>query len=180
VDDEVMRRLMEDPRATERDWGGLFTSACTNGRRDLLARLLKAGFRVPMVVTGCQGYLLDNVEMFGMLLESGMNPDLQNWQGQTLLHLLGAGAQTDENRVKCAALLLDAGASISARDDEYRSTPLGWAARTGVKNMVEFLLGRGAATNLPDDEAWATPLSWAERLGHVEIAERLRRAGAWR
>src|SRR5437870_3077312 len=85
-----------------------------------------------------------------------------------------------ENRVKCAALLLDAGASISARDDEYRSTPLGWAARNGVKNMVEFLLGRGAATNLPDDEAWATPLSWAERLGHVEIAERLRREEAWR
>jgi len=177
-DDEVMRRVMEDPRATERDWGGLFTSACTNGRRDLLARLLRAGFRVPRVVTGCQGYLLDNVEMFGMLLESGMNPDLQNWQGQTLLHLLGGGAQTDENRVKCAALLLDAGASISARDDEYRSTPLGWAARNGVKNMVEFLMGRGAATNLPDDEAWATPLAWAERLGHVEIAERLRRDGA--
>jgi ankyrin repeat protein len=180
VDDEVMRQVMQDPRATERNWATLFTSVCTNGRRDLLARLLKAGFRVPMVVTGCQGYLLDNVEMFGMLLANGMNPDLQNWQRQTLLHSLAAGAQTDDNRVKCAALLLDAGASISARDDEYRSTPLGWAARNGVKNMVEFLLERGAATNHPDDEAWATPLSWAERLGHVEIAERLRRDGAWR
>jgi ankyrin repeat protein len=107
-----------------------------------------------------------------------MNPDLQNWQGQTLLHLLGGGAQTEKNRVTCAAMLLDAGASISVRDDEYRSTALGWAARNGVKDMVEFLLERGAATNLAGEEAWATPLSWAERQGHLEIAERLRRAGA--
>jgi len=69
-----------------------------------------------------------------MLLDSGMNPDLQNWQGQTLLLFIGAGAKTEENRVKCAAMLLDAGASISARDDEYRSTPLGWAARGGVRS----------------------------------------------
>ena len=180
ADDEVMRRVAEDPRSAERDWGSLFTSVCANGKRDLLARLLRAGFRVPMIVTGCQGYLLDDVEMFGMLLESGMNPDLQNWQGQTLLHFLGGGAQTDGNRVKGAAMLLDAGASISARDEEYRSTPLGWAARNGVKDMVEFLLERGAATNPAGDEAWATPLAWAERRGHLEIAERLRRAGARR
>ena len=34
--------------------------------------------------------------------------------------------------VQKAAILLDAGADISARDEEYRSTPLAWAARTGA------------------------------------------------
>ena len=48
-DEEMMRRVMEDPRTTERDWGSVFTPVCTNGRLDLLARLLKAGFRIPAI-----------------------------------------------------------------------------------------------------------------------------------
>ena len=175
-DDEVMQAVTEASHAADRDWGGVFTSVCTNGRRGLLARLLEAGLRVPAVLTGCQAYLLEDVEMLGMLLQSGMDPDLRNWQRQTLLHHLARGAQTEGNRVKCAAMLLDAGASISPRDEEYRSTPLGWAARAGTRDMVEFLLNRGAATHLSDDEPWATPLAWAGRHGHTEIAEKLRSA----
>ena len=72
------------------------------------------------------------------------------------------------------AILLDAGARISPKDDDYRSTPLAWAARNGLPDMVEFLLSRGAATNLPDDEPWATPLAWATRRGHHSIVELLR------
>ena len=76
----MFRRVIEDPSSAKRDWGNLFTSVCANGKRDLLVRLLTAGFRVPKFVTGCQSYLLDDVEMLGMLLASGMSPDLQNWQ----------------------------------------------------------------------------------------------------
>ena len=82
--------------------------------------------------------------------------------------------------IERARILLDAGASISARDEEYRSTPLAWAARTNMPEMVEFLLARGAPTNLPDDPPWATPLAWAERRGHAEVAEILRKHGAVR
>ena len=71
---------------------------------------------------------------------------------------------------ECAAILIDAGATISAKDHEHRSTPLAWAARNNLPDMVEFLLARGAPTNLPDDEPWATPLAWAERRGHARIA----------
>jgi ankyrin repeat protein len=78
----------------------------------------------------------------------------------------------------CAAILLDAGAAISARDEEYRSTPLAWAARNDLPDMVELLLARGAPTDLPDDEAWATPLAWALRRGHARIVELLRARGA--
>ncbi len=80
--------------------------------------------------------------------------------------------------VSNAQILLDAGATISAKDEDYRSTPLAWAARHDLPDMVELLLARGAATNLPDDEAWATPLAWANRRGHGHIAEILRAAGA--
>jgi len=137
---------------------------------------------VPKLLTGCRSYLLENTEMLQMLLASGMSPDLPNWQGQTFLHdLCGRGqrGQTSETLAR-AAILLDAGASISAREEEYRSTPLGWAARTNMPDMVAFLLGRGAPANLPDDQAWASPLAWAARRGHAEVAEILRKHGAAR
>jgi ankyrin repeat protein len=82
------------------------------------------------------------------------------------------------HRAECAAILLDAGARIDARDEAYRSTPLAWAARHDVEDMVELLLARGAKTRLADDEAWATPLAWATRRGHRRVVETLRAAGA--
>ena len=101
----------------------------------------------------------------------------------TLLHLLCSRDirnRTTAHRTECAAILLDAGASIAARDEEYGSTPLGWAARNNLPDLVKFLLARGAAVNLPDDQAWATPLAWAEKRGHAEIAAILRKHGATR
>ncbi len=85
-----------------------------------------------------------------------------------------------EGHAEAVQLLLDAGATISARDDEYRSTPLAWAARTNALPVAAFLLARNAPTNLPDDEPWATPLAWAERRGHAEMSALLRRHGAER
>jgi ankyrin repeat protein len=179
-DDEVMRRVTEDPSSAELGCGGVFTAVCTLGKRALLLRLLDAGFRVPPVLTACRGYLLEDPEMFHILLGSGMNPDLPNWQRQTFLHALCGGGKRGQTgkQLALAAMLLDAGASINAREEEYCSTPLGWAARTNMPDMVEFLLSRGAPTNLADDKPWATPLAWAERRGHAEIAEILRKHGA--
>jgi ankyrin repeat protein len=179
-DDEVIRRVTEDPSSAQRGCGGVFTAVCTRGKRELLMRLLDAGIRVPPVLTACRGYLLENTEMFRNLLESGMNPDLPNWQQQTFLHDLCRGGKRGQvgKQLALAEILLDAGASISAREEEYCSTPLGWAARTNMPDMVEFLLARGARTNFPDDEPWATPLAWAERRGHAEVAEILRKHGA--
>jgi ankyrin repeat protein len=171
-----MRRIAEDPRAA--CLGDAFTTVCTLGKRELLARLLQAGIRVPAVLTGCQGYLLEHPDMLCTLLAHGMSPDLMNWQHQTLLHLVCKGPDRTGGAVERAAILLDAGATISARDDEYRSTPLGWAARTNSVPMVEVLLARGSPTNHPDDRPWATPLAWAERRGHREIASILRAHGA--
>jgi ankyrin repeat protein len=179
-DDEVVRRAKEDPASAELGCGSVFTAVVTNGKRELLMRLLEAGIRVPPVLTACRGYLLENLEMFQILLAHGMNPDLPNWQGQTFLHDLCRGGKPGQvgEALKRAGILLDAGASISPREDEYRSTPLGWAARTNMPDMVEFLLAHGAPTNLQGDEPWSTPLAWAERRGHTEVTEILRKHGA--
>ena len=141
---------------------------------DRLARLLAAGLRMPAVHTTCQGYL-NRPDALRTLLAHGMSPDQMNWQHQTLLHHAATQDTTD-----CAAILLDAGATITARDDEYRSTPLAWAARANKPTNVEFLLSRGAPVTLPDDEPWATALAWAERRGHQPIASMLRARGATR
>jgi ankyrin repeat protein len=181
-DDEVLRRVTEDPKSAELGCGGVFTAVVTRGKRELLKRLLDAGIRVPAVVTGCQSYLLEQPDMLETLLKTrAMNPDTCNWQNQTMLHMLcgpdPAGAARELN-VRRAKMLLDAGATLSARDDEYCSTPLAWAARNNNLPMVEFLLSCGAPANLPDDKPWATPLSWATRRGHTAIVEQLQRAGA--
>ena len=180
-DDEVVRRVRADPSAADAGCGGVFTAATTLGKRDLVVRLLTAGARVPPVVTACRSYLLEDPAILRLLLAGGMNPDLPNWQRATPLHDLcgrDARGRSRPHRVECATILLGAGATISARDEEYRSTPLAWAARNNLPDMVELLLSRGAPTNLADDEPWATPLAWAIKRGHARIRDMLRAAGA--
>jgi ankyrin repeat protein len=180
-DDEVVRRVTADPREANAGCGGVFTAAATLGKRDLVVRLLNAGARVPAVAGGCRSYLLEDPEILRLLLAAGMDPDLPDWQRATHLHVLcgrDARGRPHPRRIESAIILLEAGAAISARDEEYRSTPLAWAARNDLPDMVELLLGRGAPTSLPDDEPWATPLAWAGRRGHTHIVELLRAAGA--
>ena len=183
-DDEELARVANDPTEIVRI-SASFPMVVSDGRRDRLDRLLAAGLRVPPVLTGCQGYLLRDTDMLRTLLAHGMSPDLMNWQHQTLLHLVCEGRDyrgrdRTSGAVERATILLDAGANVSARDDEYRSTPLGWAARTNALPVAAFLLARHAPTNLPDDEPWATPLAWAERRGHTGMSALLRRHGAER
>jgi ankyrin repeat protein len=179
--DEAVRRVSADPRSADAGCGGVLAAACTRGERGLLVRLLEAGARVPPVLTECRSYLWCDPDLLRLLLASGMDPDLPDWQHATPLHdLCGRDGRGRPRpfRTDCAAVLLDAGARISARDEDYRSTPLAWAARNDLPDMVELLLARGAPARLEDDEPWATPLAWASRRGHARIVERLRRAGA--
>lgn len=76
-----------------------------------------------------------------------------------------------------AALFIDHGADLHARDNDLGSTPLGSAAKFGRRAMVELLLSRGAKPSLPDDPPWARPLASATRRGHADVAENLHRTG---
>ena len=108
-------------------------------------------------------------ELTTLLFERGMNPNLAGWLGVTPLHRFAR-----EGNVDAAAVFLDHGANLHARDEEFCTTPLGYAAAAGQRRMVEFLLERGAKVSLPDDLEWATPASLATYRGHHAEARLLK------
>ena len=103
-------------------------------------------------------------EIAKLLFERGMDPSRPNWLRITPLHYFA-----ESSDVESAALFLEHGANIDAREEEWNATPLGWAAHHGHALMVEFLLRRGAKTTLPDDPPWATPLALAAHRGHEHV-----------
>jgi len=148
-DDEAVRRVAADPAAANDGCGGVLAAACTLGKRGLVARLIDAGARVPELPTPCRGYLMSEPETLQLLLANGgMDPNLPNWQRATPLHDLcgrdGRG-RANSHRVRCAELLLDAGARLDARDEDHRSTPLAWATRRGHTEVADRLRRAGAS-----------------------------------
>ena len=133
--------------------------------------LLRVGARVPPVSKWAPYYYFNHEATAAFLLEHGMDPNHMNWHRFTLLHHMAA-----EGDLSKAKLLLAHGADIDAIDDEYRSTPLGVAARRGQHAIVELLL-KGGADPLAAGAPWAVPRAWAESKGHSRIADLLRVAG---
>ena len=113
----------------------------------------------------------DNVlDMVKWLLDAGMTPNDSDWLRVTSLHRLeigdspyGSDGSVAKVHVRTMTLFIEAGADLDAKDEEYHSTPLGWAARWGRMGAAELLLERGAKTNLPDDLPWASPLAGCGR-----------------
>jgi ankyrin repeat protein len=108
-------------------------------------------------------------EITELLFQHGMDANKPNWLHITPLHSFAESGDLEN-----ATVFLEHGADLNARDEEWCSTPLGWAARCGQTRMVEFLLRKGANPRLPDDPphlAWAKPLQWAIRRGHDEIVQ---------
>ncbi len=112
-------------------------------------------------------------ELNELLFEHGLNPSQPDWLHVTPLHQFAR-----KGDIQSAALFLDHGADLGARDEDICSTPLGWAAKYGKMAMVELLLSRGAKPNVQSDPPWATPLAWATRRGYNDIVELLRQHGA--
>ena len=91
-----------------------------------------SGLAMPSMGSLFKGARARADEMLRLLLARGLSPDYSSWQNLRFLHLLcsrDVRNRTMSHRTECAGILLDAGAAISARDEEYRSTPLAWAAR---------------------------------------------------
>jgi ankyrin repeat protein len=82
----------------------------------------------------------------------------------------------DENCTGLATELLDAGASVDARD-RFGARPLSHAARNGHLQMVDLLLAHGTPINARN-LAGATALYFAAERGRVEVARRLIERGA--
>lgn len=149
-------------------WGeGILAMPAKDGDHRMIELLMEHGARVPELSKWGARYYFKHFDTAKFLLENGMDPNHMNWREFTLLHdmaFIGDG--------KKAQLLLDHGADIDAIDDEYRSTPLGYAARWGNAEVLDLLLERGADREKAG-AGWATPLAWARKNGHREIEKKL-------
>lgn len=171
--EELLRANLHWIHDDEAGWGdGVLAGPAHAGRHDVIAMLMRLGARVPPVSKWAPYYYFKHHATAAFLLEHGMDPNHMNWHRFTLLHHMAA-----EGEVGKARLLLDHGAEVDVIDDEYRSTPLGVAARRGQPAMVELLLESGADPT-GAGAPWALPLSWAVKNGHQRIADVLREAGA--
>ncbi|MGN7887528.1 ankyrin repeat domain-containing protein [Dyadobacter sp. 22481] len=103
-------------------------------------------------------------ELTEYLFQRGMNANFKNWLGITPLHRFA-----ERGDIHNAALFLEHGADIDAIDEQFCTTPLGWAAKAGKTKMVQFLLEKGANAHLPVGKPWARPRAWAERRGHNTV-----------
>jgi ankyrin repeat protein len=170
--DEAEKILRSNPHLLNVDdagWGdGILAGPARAGRHDLLSLLIRLGARVPEVSKWAPYYYFKHEATAAFLLENGMDPNHMNWHRFTLLHHMAA-----EGEIAKAKLLLGHGAEIEPIDDEYRSTPLGVAARWGQSAMVRLLLERGADPSVAG-APWAKPLRWAELKGHAEVVGMLR------
>jgi ankyrin repeat protein len=173
---KVEEMLKANPDLVKNDmafWGeGILCGPVKNQQREMVEQLMRYGARVPDVTKWGKEYYFKHYNMAKMLMERGMNPNHMTWHHVTLLHDMAWKGFIDK-----ATLLLDYGADIDPIDEEYRSTPLGMAARWGNRDMVKLLLGRGADPNKAG-APWATPLAWARKKGHADIEADLLKAGA--
>jgi hypothetical protein len=173
---DIERMLRDHPELVmdeKADWGeGLLAGPSSDGDHEMIAFLMRLGARVPPVTKWAPYYYFKHEATARFLLEQGMDANHMNWHRFTLLHHMAASGELGKARH-----LVDHGADIDAIDEEYRSTPLGVAARRGQGQLVDFLLEHGADPNLAA-APWATPLAWARKRGHGDIADRLGASGA--
>jgi ankyrin repeat protein len=113
--------------------------------------------QVDRAVMYAAGYGADDA--LRVLLAHGVSPNggnrtVKSWGGQTALHWTTYGPHAS-----AAAQLLAVGATVDARDDRWRATPLDWAlhawangydaaAREEGYKLIEQLVAAGAVVNL--------------------------------
>jgi len=151
---------------------GVLMMPAKGRNRAMLELLLLKGAQVPLMSKWARFYYFKHDDIAAFLIERGMSPHHRTWHGVTLLHDMAQSGDLAKVR-----LLLDHGAELDVVEDEYRSTPLGLAARWGKKAVVELLLSRGASATA-GGATWSTPLAWARSKGHEDIARILVAAGA--
>jgi ankyrin repeat protein len=121
--------------------------ACTNGRAEIIKRLLDAGADANTVTVDGETVLMDaartgKAEAVKLLLAHGAKVNArEELRGQSALMWAAA-----ENNVDVVNTLVEAGADINARS-KGGFTPLLFAVRAGGKGTVLSLLDRGADVN---------------------------------
>lgn len=106
-----------------------------------------------------------DIEQIQRLIEEGLNVNLADENGCTLVHLAAFN-----NKKEIVEFLFEKGANINAVDKEQR-TPLHYAVSEGHEEIVKFLLEKGANINVVDQQG-GTLLhfaTWNNKKGLVKF-----------
>jgi ankyrin repeat protein len=150
-----------------------FHDACGRGEREKIVSIVARHLEYLTDPRAMHAALKrDRVEVVQLLLDLGASPGMTDpTSGASALH-----AAASANALRSAALLLERGADVDARDRLYDSPPLGWAAYFQHGRMVELL---GASSR----DVWY--LTYTGRVGrlrevlaeHPELARVVGREG---
>jgi len=153
--------------------------AALNGYADGAKLIIDHGAQldVPDTITGAtalhRAVQNGNREVAELLIANGANIEARSDFGDTPLFFAIA---SDDNDLSVVTLLLEAGASISATDNQ-RGTPLHSAAFHGDPDIVTLLIEHGADVNAKSEDG-GTPLHSAAHFGHFKAMSVLLQHGA--
>ncbi|MGI0407196.1 ankyrin repeat domain-containing protein [Helicobacter himalayensis] len=108
---------------------------------------------------------VDDEKSLKILLDSGLNVNLANEQGNTLLMLA-----TYNNSLTCVRMLLERGADVDRRNDKGQ-TPLAGVCFKGYYEMAKLLIEYGADV---DSDGALSPMNCAIIFQRNEILKLLR------
>lgn len=102
-----------------------------------------------------------DVETLHAALKSGLDPNLSNQYGWTLLMLAAMRGNTSIGK-----LLIEAGADVDHRN-KFRDTALSLAVHTGHPSFVKLLLSTGACLDChPHGNSLDIFFDWVAQYGH--------------
>ncbi|KAJ8288416.1 hypothetical protein COCON_G00010750 [Conger conger] len=114
-----------------------------------------------------------NAEVCQILMENGINPNVQDLAGRTPLQCAAYGGY-----INCMAILMENQANPNFQDKEGR-TALHWSCNNGYLDAVKLLLGYNAFPNhMEHSEERYTPLDYALLGEHQEVTQFMLEHGA--
>ncbi len=150
--------------------------ACIYGNAKLVRELVYAGCSLNYDKNEiCQILAARNrIHTLKFLIDKGMKPDQQGWDGRTGLHWA-----VQEGYFGIMELLVERGADVNVMEEDGQ-TPLRIACGEGNVSITKYLLEHHAEVDLG---LYDTPLQIASSMGYVEIVRLLLEFGAevdWR
>ena len=125
-------RLADDPDA--------LANAAGEGHENFVRLMLRYQPELPRRVTfPAWSVGAKTRELNELLFKHGMNASAPDWLGVTPLHEFAR-----EDDVEKAAIFLEHGATLHARDDLAWARPVAWATRRGHGEIVDLLRRHGA------------------------------------